>query len=383
MSKRGWVIAGALALALAGVGVATRDVWSPYGAVAQAPRQQGQPARVVPVEVATAVKKPVPLRIEGLGIVMPMASVAIKARVESQIVGVHFTDGAAVKEGDVLFTLDSRAVEAQIRQVEAVLNGAKAQLEQAERDLQRYTDLFAKNATTQVTVSNASTQVNILRAAVTSNTANLDNLRVQLDYHTIRAAISGRMSAANVKVGNFVRPADTAPLATINQTKPVYVVFSVAQRSLAEVRQAMMAGTGKVDATVPGDPKPSPGRLAMMDNSVEMTSGMVPVRAIMDNEDEALWPGTLVNAALTLRVDEAVTVPAVAVQTGQGGTYVFVVKDGAAAVQRVTVARTTEGEAVLSDGLSGGETVVIDGQLLLANGTKVNPRPTGRAQAGS
>jgi multidrug efflux system membrane fusion protein len=383
MSKRAWVIAGAVALALVGVGVATRDVWSPYGAVAQAPRQQAQPARVVPVEVASAVRKPVPVRIESLGTVLPMASVAIKARVESQIVGVHFSDGASVQEGDVLFTLDRRAVEAQIRQVEAVLNGAKAQLEQAERDLQRYQDLFAKNATTQVTVSNAATQVNILRAAVTSNTANLDNLRVQLDYHTIRAAISGRMSAANVKVGNFVRPADTAPLATINQTKPVYVMFSVPQRSLAEVREAMAAGTGKVDAIVPGQSAPSSGRLTMIDNTVEITSGMVPVRATMENGDEALWPGTLVNAALTLRVEEAVAVPAVAVQTGQSGTYVFVVKDGAAAVQPVTVARTIEGEAVLSAGLSGGETVVVDGQLLLANGTKVAPRQPRRAQAGS
>jgi membrane fusion protein, multidrug efflux system len=192
------------------------------------------------------------------------------------------------------------------------------------------------------------------------------------------------MSAANVKVGNFVRPADATALATINQTKPVYVIFGVPQRSLAEVRQAMAAGTGKVDATVPGDAKSSPGRLTMIDNSVEMTSGMVPVRATMENEDEALWPGTLVNAALTLRVDDAVTVPSVAVQTGQGGTYVFVVKDGAAVVQRVTVARTIESEAVISDGLAGGETVVTDGQLLLANGTKVTPRPTRRAaQAGS
>jgi membrane fusion protein, multidrug efflux system len=383
MSKRAWVIAGAVALALVGAGVATRDVWSPYGAVAQAPRQQAQAARVVPVDIATAVKKPVPLRIEALGTVLPMASVAIKARVESMIVGVHFSDGASVKEGDVLFTLDSRAVEAQIRQVEAVLNGAKAQVEQAERDLQRYTDLLAKNATTQVNVSNAATQVNIFGAAVRSNTANLENLRVQLDYHTIRAAIPGRMSAANVKVGNFVRPADTAALATINQTKPVYVLFAVPQRSLPEVRQAMMAGTGQVEATAPGEGKPSSGRLTMIDNSVDITSGMVPVRATMDNEDEALWPGTLVNAALTLRVDEAVVVPAVAVQTGQSGTYVFVIKDGTATVRPVTVVRTLEGEAVIGDGVAGGETVVIDGQLLLANGTKVAPRQPRRAQAGS
>jgi membrane fusion protein, multidrug efflux system len=145
----------------------------------------------------------------------------------------------------------------------------------------------------------------------------------------------------------------------------------------------MTAGTGQVEATAPGEGKASSGRLTMIDNSVDITSGMVPVRATMDNEDEALWPGTLVNAALTLRVDEAVVVPAVAVQTGQSGTYVFVIKDGTAAVRPVTVVRTLEGEAVIGDGVAGGETVVIDGQLLLANGTKVVPRQPRRAQAGS
>jgi multidrug efflux system membrane fusion protein len=383
MSKRAWVIAGAVALALVGVGVATRDVWSPYGAVAQAPRQQAQPARVVPVDVAVAVKKPVPLRVEALGTVLPMASVAIKARLETEIVGVHFTDGAFVTAGDPLFTLDGRALEAQIRQAEGVVARDKALLEGAERDVRRYTELAAKNATPVMNLDNAKTQADTFRANIRANEAALENLRVQLSYTKIAAPISGRISAANVKIGNFVRPADAAALATINQTKPVYVVFAVPQRSLPEVRQAMAAGTGKVDATAPGDAAASSGRLTMIDNSVDITSGMVPVRATMDNENEALWPGTLVNAALTLRVDEAVVVPAVAVQTGQSGTYVFVIKDGTAAVRPVTVARTLEGEAVIGDGLAGGEVVVVDGQLLLANGTKVAPRQPRRAQAGS
>jgi membrane fusion protein, multidrug efflux system len=383
MSKRALVIAGAAALALAGVGWATRGIWSPEGAVAQAPRPQGQAARVVPVDVATAVKKPVPLRIESLGTVMPMASVAIKARLETEIVGVHFTDGASIKAGDLLFTLDSRALEAQIRQAEGVVARDKAQLEGAERDVRRYTELAAKNATPIINLDNAKTQADTFRANIKANEAALENLRVQLSYTRIAAPISGRISAANVKSGNFVRPADAAALATINQTKPVYVLFAVPQRSLPEVRQALTAGTGQVAATAPGEGKTSSGRLTMIDNSVDVASGMVPVRATMDNEDEALWPGTLVNAALTLRVDEAVAVPAVAVQTGQSGTYVFVVKDGAAVVQPVTVARSVEGEAILSDGLAGGETVVVDGQLLLANGTKVMPRQPRRAQAGS
>lgn len=379
MSRRGWVIAGLVVAAGAAAGVVTRDQWWPAGAKAQAPAGQRQ-VRTVPVEVARAERKQVPVRLEALGTVQPMASVAIKARVETTIVGVHFTDGASVKVGDLLFTLDSRTVEAQIRQVEGVLAGAEAQLEQAERDLRRYTELLAKNASTQVAVANASTQVNVLRATVTSSKANLDNLRVQLDYHTIRAAISGRMSAASVKVGNFVRPADAVPLATIMQTKPVYVVFGLPQRALPDVRQSLQAGAGQVEAAVPGEPEPVVGQIAMVDNSVDATTGMITVRARMDNEGEPLWPGTLVNVVLTLRTEEAVTVPTVAVQVGQAGAFVFVVRDGAARTQPVKVARTSGGESVIVEGLRGGETVVTDGQLLLADGTRVQPK---QARAGT
>ena len=166
-----------------------------------------------------------PVRLEALGTVTPIASVAIKARLESVITEVHFQDGAAVKEGDLLFTLDGRQIEAEIKRVEAVIAGAQAQLEQAERDVQRYSELVAKNATTQVTLNNAQTQANISRATAESNRATLENLKVQLDFTKIRAPISGRITAASVKVGNFVRPADTAPLATINQMAPVYVSF--------------------------------------------------------------------------------------------------------------------------------------------------------------
>lgn len=382
MTRRGWFILCVAAIVVAGGGLALRNQWTPNGASAQAPPRT--PAeRVVPVQVAMAVKKPVPLRIEALGSVAPMASVAIKARLETEIVGVHFQDGAEVKAGDPLFTLDSRALQAQILQAQGSLERDKAQLEGAERDVKRFTELLTRNAGTVVNVDNAKTQSDMLRGTVRATESALQNLRVQLSYTNITASISGRISAANVKSGNFVRPSDTAPLATINQVKPIYVVFAVPQRVLPEVREAMLSGRGKAEAMVQGQAEPSVGQLSMLDNSVDPTTGMVSVRAVMENADEALWPGTLVNVTLITKVEDAVTVPAVAVQTGQSGTYVFVVNNGAAEVRAVTVSRSIDGQAVISDGLSGGETVVVDGQLLLANGIKVAPRPAQPKRAGS
>jgi membrane fusion protein, multidrug efflux system len=388
MSKKAWVIGGVAVLALAGAAVVTQPSWLPFaipwnptGAVAQAPRGPQGP-RTVPVEVAKAAKKPVPVRVDALGTVTPIRSVAIKSRLETTIVDVHFNDGASVKEGDLLFTLDSRQIEAQIRQVEAVLAGARAQFEQAERDFERQTELMTKNATTQVALQNARTQVNIWRSTSDSSAANLQNLKVQLDYCTIRAPISGRASMAAVKVGNFVRPSDLAPLATINQIAPIYVSFAVPQRVLPEVRDAIAEGTAQADVAIPGENKNATGRVSMVDNTVDIASGMVVIRASFENKNELLWPGTLVNTQLTLRTEEAVVIPTVAVQSGQSGTFVFVIKDGAAVVQPVTVARAMEGQSVISKGLAGDETVVTDGQLLLTNGTRVAPRPQA-SQAGS
>jgi membrane fusion protein, multidrug efflux system len=372
MTKRAWIIGAAMVLALAGIAVANRTVWSPEGAVAQAPRP-GQP-RAVPVEVATAELKRMPVRMDALGSVTPIASVAIKSRLETEIVGVHFADGAMVKKGDLLFSLDSRSLEAQIREIEAIIASAKAQLEQNQRDLERYTELVTKNAATQVQLNNTRTQVNIWTATVNSNTAKLENLRVQLSYCEIRAPISGRISQASVKVGNFVRPADAAPLATIIQTAPVYVTFGLPQRSLADLRDALAAESATVEAIVPGTSKRAAGQVTMIENSVDPATGMVTIRATMPNADELLWPGTLVTAQLTLRVENAVVVPTPAVQVSQQGSFVFVVKNGVATVQPVKVARAVERETAIESGLAGGETVVTDGQLLLTNGARVAAR---------
>jgi RND family efflux transporter MFP subunit len=372
MKKRTLVLGAVVVVLVAGIVAATRgSLWS-GGAVAEAPRPV---PRAVPVEVATAVKKTVPVRTEALGTVTPIASVAIKTRIDSEIVGVHFQDGATVRQGDLLFTLDGRAIEAQAKQVEGLLTGAKANLEQAERDVARYTELLSKNATTLVTLLNARTQVNIWRASVDSNTAQLENLNIQLGYCTIRATIAGRVSMAAVKVGNFVRQADLTPLATLIQTAPVYVTFSVPQGFLPDLRQALTDETATIEAVIPGDPRRAAGQVTMIENSVDAPTGTVLVRATMPNADELLWPGTLVTAQLTFREEQAVTVPSTAVQVSQTGSYVFVINnEGIANVQPVTVARVFGGESVIGTGLAGGETVVTNGQLQLTSGTKVSAR---------
>jgi RND family efflux transporter MFP subunit len=283
-----------------------------------------------------------------------------------------------VRTGDPLFTLDSRAIEAQIKQTQGILTGARAQLEQATRDVERYTALVAKNATTIVTLSNAKTQVNIFTAAVESNTAQLELLRVQLDYTKIRAPITGRASMAAVKVGNFVRPADPTPLATIIQAAPVYVTFALPQRFLPELRQSLSNETAIIEAVVPGDDRRASGQVTMIENTVDAQTGTVPVRATMPNKDELLWPGTLVQVRLSFREETAVTVPSAALQVSQAGSYVYVVdKNNVATVTPVKVARRLESETVLESGLVGGETVVVEGQLRLTNGSRVAPRQAG------
>src|SRR4051794_436936 len=361
----GVLLVGALAAAFV-----TRSSWMGTGASAQGPQRP----RVVSVELAKAERKQVPVDVDAIGTVTPISSAALKSRLETTIMAVHFEDGAKVNEGDLLFTLDSRQIDAQIEQAEGMLARDRAQLAGAERDLKRFSDLIGKGATTQVSVDNAKTQADVLIGTIKADEAALENLRVQKSYTLIRAPFSGRISAANVKVGNFVRPADLAPLAVINQMAPVYVTFAIPQRVLVDLREAMGAGPSKVTATIPGHQRSEEGKVAMVENTVDATTGMVTVRGIMSNDNETLWPGTVVATKLVIRTQSSVVVPTVAVQRSQSGNFVFVVKEGAARIQPVKVERTSQGTSVISEGLSGGEDVVVDGQLLLSEGTRVEQR---------
>ncbi|MHC2437828.1 efflux RND transporter periplasmic adaptor subunit [Bradyrhizobium sp. USDA 4451] len=371
MKKRNLILTIAVLGIAAGTAYLTRASWMGGGAATA----QGTPRpRVVSVDLAKAERKSVPVDVDAIGQVTPISSVALKSRLETTIVSVHFEDGARVNEGDLLFMLDARQIDAQIEQAEGVLARDQAQLEGAQRDLRRYTELVGKGATTQVNLDNAKTQSDVLIGTIKADQFALENLRVQKSYTVIRAPFAGRISAANVKVGNFVRPADTQPLAVINQMAPVYVTFAIPQRALVDLRDAMGKADPKVIATIPGHQRSESGKVAMVENAVDATTGMVTVRGIMSNTSETLWPGTIVQTKLIIRSEDAVVVPTVAVQRSQNGNFVFIVKDGIAKVQPVKVDRTFQGSSVISDGLTGDESIVVDGQLLLSEGSRVEPR---------
>ncbi len=372
MAKRKWLV-GAAVLALVVVAFLARGLWTSGKTDARA---QGAGERVVTVETATAARKKVPVLLTALGTVTPIASVAIKPRIDTAIMAVHFRDGERVEKGQLLFTLDCRQIEAQISQTEGAVARDRAQLAGAERDVTRYTDLVSKNATPVTNLDNAKTQADVFRAAITSDQGVLDNLKVQQGFCKISAPIPGRISAAAVKVGNIVRQADLAPMATINQTAPVYVSFSTPQRNLDDIRQALAAESATVDVSIPGGAaKSAAGQVTMVENTVDPTTGMIMVRATMPNANELLWPGALVNTVVTLREQDDVVVPTAAVQVSQTGTFVFVVKDNKAVVTPVKVARTLGRETALESGLNGNEVVVTDGQLQLTNGRTVRIRP--------
>jgi membrane fusion protein, multidrug efflux system len=337
--------------------------------------QQGRPTqRAVAVEVGRAVKKKTPVILGALGNVTTIASVAVRTRIDNEITGIHFADGAYVNQGDLLVTLDTRAIEAQIEQAKGNLARDQAQLGQAERDVRRNTDLMVRGAGPQLNVETSQAQLGALTGAVKADLAALENLKVQLSYCNIRAPISGRISQAAIKVGNFARSADVVPIATINQMAPIYVTFTVPQRSLPEVRLETGASGAFVEAVIPGDNRRARGVITMIENTIDPTTGLATLRATMPNADELLWPGSLVTVEITLRTEDAVVVPSEAVQVSQQGNFVYVVKDNVAMVTPVKVLRLLGAETVIESGLSDGDVVVTDGHLLLNHGARVSVR---------
>jgi membrane fusion protein, multidrug efflux system len=354
---------------------------------AEPPRATTAAAPAVPVVIAPAARKPMPVRIDAIGTVQPIATVAVKSRVDGEIAEVKISDGQAVKAGDVLFVLDTRAAEAQLKQAEATLAKDRAQLENAKRDVGRYKPLTEKEFVSRQQLDTAQTAAASLEATMLADQAIIDTFKVQLTYYTIRSPIDGRVGTIALKTGNAVKAQDTISLVTINQIKPIYVSYSVPQRELPGIRAAFGVGTVPVQATVPGDPgAPATGKIFFFDNQIDPTTGTISLKAIFDNADQRLWPGEFVNVSSTLRVEaDAITVPSSAVQVGQNGSYVFVVKaDNTVELRPVTVNRTVGNESVIAKGLNGDERVVTDGQLRLTNGSRVEVRTSDAvgAQAG-
>ena len=328
----------------------------------------------VPVNVARVVLKMVPVRLRAIGNVEPFTTVAVKARIDGQIVAVHFKEGDEVHKGDTLFEIDRRPLQAQLQQAQANLLKDRALLDHANEQDKRYKDLLEKKFVSPDAYAQIRTNSETAAAQVSADQAAIESARLQLDYCTIRSPITGYAGKIQIQEGNLVKANDTISLVVLNQVVPVNVSFSVPEQSLSAVRKYQADGELQVTAQVPNSGfTPVPGKLSFIDNSTDATTGTIKLKAQFPNTDKALWPGQFVDVVLTLtHQDNAIVVPPTAIQNGPNGQYVFIVKpDGTVDMRDVKVARSEGDFTVVASGVKPGDTVVTVGQLRLAPGTKV------------
>jgi multidrug efflux system membrane fusion protein len=402
------------------------------GSNANVPGEKARRKPAVPVTVALVSQKPVPLQIQAIGNVEAYSTVSVKAQVGGELVRVHFREGHDVRKGELLFTIDPRPFEATLAQAQANLEKDRAQVKQAramlERDLarvnqaratlakdqaqaqnaevqaRRYAELLKKELIAQEQYDQVRTNAESLAAAVRADQAAIEsaeeavradqaaiesaeqtvradqaaveNTKLQLAYTTIHSPIDGRTGSLMLHEGNIVRSSGTndSTLVAINQVQPIYVSFALPERELPVVKRYMAAGKLEVEAFPAGEEQPpARGVITFVDNAVDRATGTIRLKATFANEEKRLWPGQFANVALTLATEpDAIVVPSQAIQTGQEGQYVFVVKpDSTVEVRPVVVERIHRSETVVAKGLKPGETVVTDGQLRLVPGATV------------
>ena len=330
----------------------------------------------VPVAVVAAVQQTVPVRLQAIGNVEAYTSVAVKSRVDGQILEVQFREGQEVKKGEVLFRIDPRPFDAAFKQAEAQALRDMANRDQAASQEKRYLELLEKNFVSKDAYAQYRTNAQTAEATSKATLAALENAKLNLEYTVIRSPIDGYVGRALLQAGNMVKANDTVSLVVINRVKPVYVSFAIPEQQLATVRDLMRKNPLMVEVAAPGaDNAIATGRIAFLDNAVDQTTGTIKVRAIFDNSDAALWPGQFYAVRVKLYDQEdAILVPSRALQTGPNGQFVYVVKaDMTAEVRKVVVSRTEGENSVLAEGgVAKGEQVVVRGALRLAPGMKVN-----------
>lgn len=337
-----------------------------------------QPA-AVPVAVAEVEQRTMAVRLAAIGNVDAYTTVAVKARVDGQIVAVNFREGQAVRKGEVLFRLDPRPFEAALHQAEANLARDRANRDHADMQERRYDELLRKNFVSKDAYAQFRTNAETAAASLKASAAAVETARLNVQYCTISSPIDGYVGRIMLQLGNMVKANDTNALVVINQVQPVYVTFAVPEQRLAEIRR-YMAGSPLAASVTGSDARnvsPDTGKLVFIDNAVDPSTGTIRLRAQFDNRDLALWPGQFVNVSLKLYDQgDALVVPSLALQTGPQGEYVYVLKpDATAEMRKVTIARTEGDLTVVSEGLAKGEKVVTRGQLRLAPGVKVIVRP--------
>lgn len=350
------------------------------------PQQAAAAPPAVPITAAAAVRKPMPIEANVIGTVEAFSTVAVRAQITGELTSVNFKQGDDVQAGQELFTLDRRPLEAALQQATANLARDTAQAANAKAIVDRYEQLVERGIVSREQRDTARSSVAALEGTLAADRAAVENARVQLQYATIRAPISGRTGALIVNAGNLVRANDQTPLVTINQVTPIYVSFALPEPLLPDLRRYMARGTLRVEARPATVSEPvAVGHITFVDNAVDQTTGTIKVKGTFPNQDRWLWPGQFVNVVVRLTTEaEAIVVPAVAVQNGPEGSYVFVVKpDQTVEMRPVTVARLAGAETVIRDGVTAGETVVTDGHLRLVPGSRVSVRGATSERVGS
>jgi multidrug efflux system membrane fusion protein len=333
-----------------------------------------QQAAGAPVRIATVASRTMPVELQAIGNVEAISTVSIKAQISGQLMRVHFKEGDFVKKGQLLFTIDRQPFEAALRQAEGTLAKDEAQSLNSKLDAERYQGLGKQGVVSKQQVDAAGAAANAMAATVAADKAAVETAKINLEYTSIYSPINGRTGSVGVKEGNLVKANDVPILVTINQIEPIYVSFSIPEQQLAELKQYSNTKSLKVDAAPQGSTQHFQGRLTFIDNSVDLTTGTIKLKATFDNAAHMLWPGQFADVNLTLKSQpNAIVVPTAALQTSQNGTYVYVVdQDLTAKQQMVKVGWNVGEDTVIASGLQPGQRVVTDGQLRLTPGAKVD-----------
>lgn len=333
------------------------------------PQQTGAPVRV-----ATVASRTMPVELQAIGNVEAISAVSIKAQISGQLMRVHFKEGDFVKKGQLLFTIDRAPFEAALRQAEGTLAKDEAQSLNTKLDAERYQGLGKQGIVSRQQVDATGAAANAMAATVAADKAAVETAKINLEYTSIYSPINGRTGTVGVKEGNLVKANDVPILVTINQIEPIYVSFAIPEQQLAELKQYSNTKSLKVDAAPQGSTQHFQGRLTFIDNSVDLTTGTIKLKATFDNAAHVLWPGQFADVTLTLKSQpNAIVVPTAALQTSQNGTYVYVVnQDLTAQPQPVKVGWNVGENTVINSGLQPGQRVVTDGQLRLTPGAKVD-----------
>lgn len=329
----------------------------------------------VPVTLGVVETHAVPYNITAIGNVEPIASVAVKSRVDGQIVEVLIKDGQDVSKGQLMFQIDPRPLQIQLQQVEATLTRDRALLENTTAQEARYRDLLAKNYISQDGYAQVKANMDVAAANLRADEGGLANAKLQLEFTRIYAPLNGRLGKVELARGNLVKANDTNPLVILNQVNPIYVSFSVPEQTLPKIRDAMTHGKLPVHAiTRDGVATDAVGELSFVDNAVDAATGTIRLRASFHNPKNTLWPGQFVNVSLQLgEQSDALVIPAVAVLTGPKGSYVYtVVQEATVAMREIVVSRIAPEGAVVEKGLAVGERVVVDGQSRLTPGAAIS-----------